>query len=168
MIDDLVTDLSDPDPAVRRRAITALAQSRSPDALTPLARVYRHDPEPALRLRLEQENAPEDLLEDVWLAELSQLMPELRARYPDLPPPMTGDAGFVRARLFAAVAALGGALLGLGIAYGITAWLLIQVADILLETFKAPEWTMQFIVVVLAMGVPTHVPLSYRSTVTPL
>jgi predicted ATPase len=64
----------------------------------------------ALRLRLEQENAPEDLLEDVWLAELSQLMPELRARYPDLPAPMTGDASFVRARLFSAVATLGSAL----------------------------------------------------------
>ncbi len=63
----------------------------------------------ALRLRLEQENAPEDLLDDVWLAEWSQLVPELRACYPDLPPPMTGDAGFVRARLFSAVATLGGA-----------------------------------------------------------
>ncbi|MGD8806621.1 MAG: AAA family ATPase [Chloroflexota bacterium] len=64
----------------------------------------------ALRLRVEQVNAPEDLLEDVWLAELSQLMPELRARYPDLPPPLTGDANFVRARLFEAVANLGDAL----------------------------------------------------------
>jgi tetratricopeptide (TPR) repeat protein len=64
----------------------------------------------ALRLRLERENAPEDLLEDVWLAELSQLMPELRARYPDLPAPMTGDASFVRSRIFSAVAALGSAL----------------------------------------------------------
>jgi DNA-binding SARP family transcriptional activator/tetratricopeptide (TPR) repeat protein len=64
----------------------------------------------ALRQRLEHENAPEDLLDDVWLAELSQLMPELRARYPDLPPPMTGDAGFVRSRLFSAVATLGNAL----------------------------------------------------------
>jgi DNA-binding SARP family transcriptional activator/tetratricopeptide (TPR) repeat protein len=64
----------------------------------------------ALRLRLEQENAPEDLLEDVWLAELSQLMPELRARYPDLPPPMSGDASFVRARLFSALATLGNTL----------------------------------------------------------
>ena len=64
----------------------------------------------ALRSRLEQVNAPEDLLDDVWLAELSQLMPELRARYPDLPPPMTGDAHFVRARLFEAVAILGSAL----------------------------------------------------------
>jgi DNA-binding SARP family transcriptional activator/tetratricopeptide (TPR) repeat protein len=64
----------------------------------------------ALRWRLEAVNAPEDLLEDVWLAELSQLMPEIRARYPDLPPPMTGDAQIVRARLFEAVALLGSAL----------------------------------------------------------
>ena len=63
----------------------------------------------ALRQRLDQENAPEDLLDDVWLAELSQLMPELRARYPDLPLPMTGDASFVRSRLFSAVATLGSA-----------------------------------------------------------
>lgn len=64
----------------------------------------------ALRPRLEQVNAPEDLLDDVWLAELSHLMPELRARYPDLPAPLTGDAHFVRARLFEAVALLGSAL----------------------------------------------------------
>lgn len=64
----------------------------------------------ALRTRLEGVNAPEDLLEDVWLAELSQLMPELRARYPDLPMPLTGDAHFVRARLFEALALLGDAL----------------------------------------------------------
>lgn len=64
----------------------------------------------ALRIRLDQVNAPEDLLEDVWLAELSQLMPELRARYPDLPMPLTGDATFVRARLFESIATLGYAL----------------------------------------------------------
>src|SRR5216684_1420029 len=41
----------------------------------------------ALRPRLEAENAPEDLLDDLWLAELSRLLPELRVRYPDLPTP---------------------------------------------------------------------------------
>ncbi len=66
----------------------------------------------ALRIRLDQVNAPEDLLEDVWLAELSQLMPELRARYPDLPMPLTGDANFMRARLFEAIAILGNVLAG--------------------------------------------------------
>jgi len=45
-----------------------------------------------LRLRLEQEHAPDDLLSDVWLAELSRLLPELRDRYPDLPVPSTDEA----------------------------------------------------------------------------
>lgn len=38
----------------------------------------------ALRPRVERENAPDDLLSDVWLAELARLLPELRERYPDL------------------------------------------------------------------------------------
>jgi DNA-binding SARP family transcriptional activator len=45
-----------------------------------------------LRRRLEQENAPDDLVSDVWLAELSRLLPELRERYPDLPVPSTDEA----------------------------------------------------------------------------
>ncbi len=40
----------------------------------------------ALRLRLERENSPKELLDDVWLAPLSQLLPELRQRFPDLQP----------------------------------------------------------------------------------
>src|SRR5436190_15265886 len=59
----------------------------------------------AMRQRLEAENAPEDLLEDVWLAELSRLLPELRVRYPDLPAP-TEDELTAKARLFEAVARL--------------------------------------------------------------
>jgi TolB-like protein/Flp pilus assembly protein TadD len=39
-----------------------------------------------------------------------------------------------------------------GIAYGITAWLLIQVSDILLESIGAPPWIMQTMFVVLAAG----------------
>src|SRR5260370_17063759 len=59
----------------------------------------------ALRPRLEEENAPEDLLEDLWLAELSRLLPELRVRYPDLPAP-TQDELTARIQLFEAVARL--------------------------------------------------------------
>jgi DNA-binding SARP family transcriptional activator len=59
----------------------------------------------ALRKRLEEENAPEDLLEDLWLAELSRLLPELRVRYPDLPAP-TEDELTAKVRLFEAVARL--------------------------------------------------------------
>lgn len=64
----------------------------------------------ALRVRVDKENAPDDLLSDVWLAELGQLLPELRERYPDLPPPMAGEPNFMRSRLFEAVALLGIAL----------------------------------------------------------
>src|SRR5207245_7098992 len=32
----------------------------------------------AVRPRLEEENAPEDMLDDLWLAELSRILPELR------------------------------------------------------------------------------------------
>ena len=63
----------------------------------------------ALRERLEEENAPEDLLEDPWLAELSRLLPELRVRYPDLPAP-TEDELSGKLRLFEAVARLMSAL----------------------------------------------------------
>jgi DNA-binding SARP family transcriptional activator len=40
----------------------------------------------ALRSWLERENTPKDLLGEVWLTPLSQLLPELRDRYPELPP----------------------------------------------------------------------------------
>ena len=63
----------------------------------------------AFRTRLEQENAPEDLLTDIWLAELSRLLPELRDRYPDLPPPLA-DEMTSKTRLHEAVVRLGQAL----------------------------------------------------------
>lgn len=63
----------------------------------------------SLRQRLDRENAPDDLLADVWLAELARLLPELRERYPDLPVP-TGEADAARPRMFEAVARLGQAL----------------------------------------------------------
>ena len=63
----------------------------------------------ALRPRLEEENAPEDLLDDLWLAELSRLLPELRVRYPDLPAP-TQDELAAKLRLFEAVVRLVDAL----------------------------------------------------------
>ncbi len=63
----------------------------------------------ALRERLDRENAPEDLLDDAWLAELTRILPELRERYPDLPP-ATGDDSTLRNRLFEAIARLMDAL----------------------------------------------------------
>lgn len=49
MIDELLRQLQDPDPAERRSAIIALANTKNPAALKPLAQVYRSDPDPDLR-----------------------------------------------------------------------------------------------------------------------
>ena len=59
----------------------------------------------ALRPRVERERAPDDLLEDVWLSELSRILPELKERYPDLPLPRSDDAE-ARTRLFEAITRL--------------------------------------------------------------
>jgi DNA-binding SARP family transcriptional activator len=59
----------------------------------------------ALRPRLDRENAPEDLLADVWLTELSRLLPELRDRYPDLAVPTSEDAT-ARTRLYESIVRL--------------------------------------------------------------
>lgn len=67
----------------------------------PLAQLLRH--------RLDQERDPADLLSETWLAELSRLLPELRDRYPDLPP-LQPDEGTARGRLLEAITRLGRAL----------------------------------------------------------
>jgi DNA-binding SARP family transcriptional activator len=59
----------------------------------------------ALRTRLEQEHDLRQWLGDPWLAELSRLLPDLRERYPALPPP-TINGAFASSRLFEALARL--------------------------------------------------------------
>jgi DNA-binding SARP family transcriptional activator len=63
----------------------------------------------ALRPRLEQEPDLRQWLGDPWLAELSRLLPDLRERYPDLPP-LTSNGAFASSRLFEALARLSQAL----------------------------------------------------------
>ncbi len=57
-----------------------------------------------IRPRMERERAPEDLLEDTWLSELSRLLPELKDRYPDLPSPSSGEGETAKGALFEAIA----------------------------------------------------------------
>jgi DNA-binding SARP family transcriptional activator/tetratricopeptide (TPR) repeat protein len=64
----------------------------------------------AIRPRIERERAPEDLLEDAWLSELSRLLPELKERYPDLPWAPSGEGETAKGALFEAVARAVGAL----------------------------------------------------------
>src|SRR5215207_3907450 len=64
----------------------------------------------AIRPRIERERAPDDLLEDTWLSELSRLLPEIKYRYPDLPPPTSGEAETAKGALFEALARTVGTL----------------------------------------------------------
>ncbi len=49
MIDDLIDQLNDANPEVRRRAVIALGRTKDMTALRPLAEVFRTDPDPELR-----------------------------------------------------------------------------------------------------------------------
>ena len=60
----------------------------------------------AIRPRMERERAPDDLLENVWLSELSRLLPELKERYPDLPSPTSDGGEQAKGTLFEAIAKL--------------------------------------------------------------
>jgi DNA-binding SARP family transcriptional activator/tetratricopeptide (TPR) repeat protein len=65
----------------------------------------------AIRPRIERERAPDDLLEDVWLSELSRLLPEIKERYLDIPAPTSyGEAETAKGALFEAIARVVGAL----------------------------------------------------------
>ena len=53
------------------------------------------------------------------------------------------------------------------VGYIVSSWLLVQVADIVLENIAAPGWVMQTIMLVLALGFPVVVFFSWAYEVTP-
>jgi len=54
-----------------------------------------------------------------------------------------------------------------GVAYVIGAWVIAQVADLVLENIEAPEWVMQAIMLVLAIGLPLALILAWAFELTP-
>ena len=52
-------------------------------------------------------------------------------------------------------------------AYSIVAWLLIQIVDVVLPYFNAPQWAYQTIVLVLILGIPVVVVLAWAFDITP-
>ena len=54
-----------------------------------------------------------------------------------------------------------------GAAYAIVAWLLVQVADVVLPALQAPEWTISFITVLFILGFPITLIMAWAFDVTP-
>ncbi len=53
------------------------------------------------------------------------------------------------------------------IGYAITAWLLLQVVDLVLDNIHAPDWVMQVFMLALAIGFPLAIFLAWAFEVTP-
>ena len=53
------------------------------------------------------------------------------------------------------------------IAYAVVAWLLLQIADVVLPTFKAPEWVMQVFTFMLILGFPLVLIFAWAYELTP-
>jgi TolB-like protein len=54
-----------------------------------------------------------------------------------------------------------------GVAYAIVAWLLVEVASVVLPTFKAPEWVMQVFTFLVILGFPLALILAWAFELTP-
>jgi TolB-like protein len=54
-----------------------------------------------------------------------------------------------------------------GAAYGIVAWLLVEVASVVLPTFGAPEWVMQVFTFLVILGFPLALILAWAFELTP-
>ena len=54
-----------------------------------------------------------------------------------------------------------------GIAYSVAGWLTAQVLDLAADAFNAPDWVMQMLIVVLLLGLPVALLLSWAFELTP-
>src|SRR5260370_6400483 len=53
------------------------------------------------------------------------------------------------------------------VAYAVVGWLVIQVSSTVLPTFHAPEWVVQTLVVLVALGFPIALVLAWAFEATP-
>ena len=54
-----------------------------------------------------------------------------------------------------------------GIAYAVVAWLVMQVADVMIDNIGAPPWLFKFIVLLLAIGLPVALLFAWAFEMTP-
>ena len=53
------------------------------------------------------------------------------------------------------------------VAYAVVSWLLIQAASIFFPAFNAPQWAMQFVILILVIGFPIALVFSWAFEITP-
>src|SRR5213596_1876564 len=53
------------------------------------------------------------------------------------------------------------------IAYAVVGWLVIQIASTILPTFHAPEWVVQTLIVIVALGSPVALVIAWAFEMTP-
>ncbi|MFV8816425.1 hypothetical protein [Haliea sp. E17] len=53
------------------------------------------------------------------------------------------------------------------VAYAVTAWLLVQVVDLVLDNIGAPDWVMQTLLLILAVGFPIAIVFAWAFEITP-
>src|SRR5438105_11892475 len=53
------------------------------------------------------------------------------------------------------------------VAYAIVGWLVVQISSTVLPTFHAPEWVVQTLVVLVALGFPISLVLAWAFDTTP-
>ena len=53
------------------------------------------------------------------------------------------------------------------VAYAVVGWLVIQISSTVLPTFHAPEWVVQTLVVLVALGFPIALVLAWAFEATP-
>lgn len=54
-----------------------------------------------------------------------------------------------------------------GLSYAITAWLIIQILDVILPAFSAPEWVLKVLISILALGLPIAMALAWSFDIKP-
>ncbi len=54
-----------------------------------------------------------------------------------------------------------------GVAYAIVAWLLVEVASVVLPTFGAPEWVMKVVTFLVILGFPLTLVIAWAFELTP-
>src|SRR5205085_3958477 len=53
------------------------------------------------------------------------------------------------------------------VAYAVVGWLVIQIASTILPTFHAPEWVVQTVIVIVALGFPVALVIAWAFEMTP-